>query len=137
MESQRGINERLTNDISNNTINNYAMPPIPTIRVSIELIKREREQEVIECCICYNSEVALEEVVKLNCEHSFCKTCICKHIDRHQREHSSHNCPCCRAEIKKLTVDNGESFNELTTKYCLTDEMLYNYSYSYSYPYPY
>ena len=44
----------------------------------------------MECSICYEN---IKDKRTLKCDHSFCKRCISKWIEK------SNSCPCCRTKI--------------------------------------
>lgn len=72
----------------------------------------------IDCPICFE-EVTPVETVNTNCNHTFCKTCICRHIDI-SLKNKKPKCPMCRAKLVNLTVKSEEYAEELNENYCKT-----------------
>ena len=59
-----------------------------------------------ECPVCYE-QIKTPEIVKFNCDHFMCSTCICNHIKSTktiQTEDDHYNCHICRASIKTITI---------------------------------
>lgn len=67
--------------------------------------------ECVECVICWES-VKKENFVNLGCGHEFCKDCIQKSMLSYKKNGS--RCPCCRAEIVKITSRSKEVETELS-----------------------
>lgn len=55
----------------------------------------------MECIICFEN---LIDECKINCNHSFCKTCLYRWINKRKV-----TCPICRNEIKYFIL-NGEMY---------------------------
>lgn len=73
-------------------------------------------QQHQDCPICYSDETKLMDMISTNCNHEFCKTCICRHIDGVPANRRA-CCPMCRADIKSLNVRDVEFCQELNNKY--------------------
>jgi len=69
-----------------------------------------------DCPICYSDETKLIDMITTNCNHEFCKTCICRHIDGAPTNRRA-CCPMCRADIRSLVVKDLEFCEELNRKY--------------------
>lgn len=67
-----------------------------------------------ECSICLEDKDAVD-ILKTNCGHSFCKICICTHIDS---KITASACPMCRTEISTLEVKDEATQLEIKDKYC-------------------
>lgn len=64
-----------------------------------------------ECSICYN-ENKICDMVTLNCNHSFCVTCIKKILTTCKTDKKP-CCALCRADISKFNIKNPEVLNNL------------------------
>lgn len=73
-------------------------------------------QQHQDCPICYSDETKLMDMISTNCNHEFCKTCICRHIDGAPANRRA-CCPMCRADIRSLVVRDVEFCQELNNKY--------------------
>jgi hypothetical protein len=73
-------------------------------------------QQHQDCPICYGDETKLMDMITTNCNHEFCKTCICRHIDSAPATRRA-CCPMCRTDIKSLVVKDVEFCEELNRKY--------------------
>jgi Ring finger domain len=61
----------------------------------------------MECSVCLN-ETPAEHCASLQCNHSFCKTCIRQLVRKEIPK-----CPLCRAEIMNITAPNASLVQEL------------------------
>ena len=73
-------------------------------------------QQHQDCPICYSDDTKLIDMITTNCNHEFCKTCICRHIDGAPTNRRA-CCPMCRADIRSLFVKDVEFCEELNRKY--------------------
>ena len=77
----------------------------------------EGEVVIIEDCpVCYD-ELLEENIVKINCGHNLCNTCIRRCLDTLPRNQSP-TCVLCRAGVESMTFKNENQMNLITTKYC-------------------
>ena len=60
-----------------------------------------------ECPICFEEETNLLDMDTTACEHSFCHSCITKHLQ------TNPNCPMCRAPVKTLQVRHKDNYDEI------------------------
>lgn len=74
-----------------------------------------------ECPICFN---AFENLVPLECNHTFCKYCISKWCCL-----QSSTCPMCRSMVQKLYPSQTFHFFHPYEEYGLIIEMYENYPY--------
>ena len=86
---------------------------IPTMFICME--QQNELEQCVECPICLDHKQVFDNV-QLNCNHSFCTTCIIKHIDV-TKKNASPNCPLCRTDIKMFEVKSVETYNLLENKY--------------------
>jgi len=87
---------------------------IPFIRTPIEITLNDnlhitREQQ--DCCICMMEQIEKVNICKLNCNHTFCGLCVCNILSKQDQ---TYNCPLCREEITKITVQTQENKNKLS-----------------------
>uniref|UniRef100_A0A6C0KS52 RING-type domain-containing protein n=1 Tax=viral metagenome TaxID=1070528 RepID=A0A6C0KS52_9ZZZZ len=68
-----------------------------------------------ECPICYEN-LKNEDIVTLNCNHHFCKTCIINTLKTNKNGEPS--CALCRETICSMLVPNGETYDSVA-EYCV------------------
>jgi len=88
------------------------------------LICLETEEELkaqIYCAICLETHKKIE-IVTTNCQHDFCKKCICQHID-YMGQHNIPNCPMCRTIIKTIEIKDADYYEELHDLYVTMPKM--------------
>ena len=69
--------------------------------------KKEGREKVIECSICFE-EHTLHQTLTLNCDHEFCKECVCNHFHfsvENQPYKKFYGCPNCRTDVKQVRVN--------------------------------
>jgi hypothetical protein len=74
--------------------------------------------EYIECSICFDEEKTLLDLDTTACMHSFCHSCIMKHLKRKV------DCPMCRASVKTLQVRRQENFDEVNKTFGLITQSI-------------
>jgi hypothetical protein len=74
------------------------------------------EEECKECNICYEN-VKYKKMVNLNCNHSFCGTCINQSIKSQFNPEKNPTCAFCRGTITTFTTQSQETLN-LVSVYC-------------------
>jgi hypothetical protein len=72
----------------------------------------------IECVVCLDEKSAIH-FDTTNCGHSFCHSCICRHIDSSRNGPS---CPNCRTMIRTLEVKDIENYDDIFNKYGTVQE---------------
>jgi hypothetical protein len=85
-------------------------------KISTTLLCLETEEELkdpVDCPICLDTCTKLE-TISTNCNHTFCKDCICSHIDHRKQKPV---CPMCRTYITSFEIKDVEIYDELYTKY--------------------
>jgi hypothetical protein len=83
---------------------------------SIFTSKNTSKEGEEECPICYEENIEPKNILETNCCHSFCKNCICHHVDSF-KSYKIPTCPLCRTNITSFTVNDECNFVELDKKY--------------------
>ncbi|ODQ61506.1 hypothetical protein WICANDRAFT_91048 [Wickerhamomyces anomalus NRRL Y-366-8] len=63
----------------------------------------------LECSICTNQPIPIDQLAFTECGHPFCVSCILEHCDYQEMKHNEILCPNCRQEIssaKLISVKN-------------------------------
>lgn len=68
-----------------------------------------------ECPICYET-LKYEDIVTLNCNHEFCKTCIIQTLHCSKNENPS--CALCRKEICSILVPDVKTYDSIA-EFCI------------------
>ena len=69
------------------------------LQIAVKIVGNKVESQ---CNICFD-DMGAEDVVKTQCEHTFCAGCVGGHAAQ-RGIRSFIRCPCCRADIVELTV---------------------------------
>jgi hypothetical protein len=88
-------------------------------RITATILCTESEaelQELKECPICYSDETKMIDMLTTNCNHEFCLSCICSHIDSIELNRKV-ACPMCRADITNFVVKNQDFYQIINRKY--------------------
>ena len=72
-------------------------------------------KQKMSCPVCLEDIMPLQSITT-NCHHTFCKTCICQHVDNYFRQKIP-PCPMCRADIHQFNIKDFELYDELQEKY--------------------
>jgi hypothetical protein len=88
-----------------NSLNNEDFIPFGNSRpqnrtIHIDITNFTVSEEERQCCICMEERL-MEEICRLNCQHTFCVQCINRHIQ------TNHSCPICRSDVTNLSVQNN------------------------------
>ena len=70
-----------------------------------------------ECPICFGN-LTTENAVKTGCNHELCKQCVAQYMRSESNEKNELSCPMCRAEIKKMSTSEKETFDILRVRFC-------------------
>lgn len=70
----------------------------------------------IECGICYETQNSTN-IIKTNCDHQICTTCIIDYANNNNKTKQMPNCPFCRTELNNLTVETEDKKQELITAF--------------------
>lgn len=87
---------------------------IPSHKIQPLLLCLEYAEELAqytECPICYSEETTLLDMNVTACQHSFCHSCIVKHLER------KNDCPMCRAPVEILQVRHQEHYDNVLEKF--------------------
>lgn len=74
----------------------------------------------VDCPICLDA-IKQIQTLTTNCQHVFCKDCLCKHLDN-TRVDASPACPMCRTTIKTVEIKDIDFYDELYDKYTMGQE---------------
>lgn len=75
----------------------------------------EELQEEMFCAICLETHKKISMLIT-NCNHEFCKNCICEHLD-YASKNSVPKCPMCRTKITTLEIKDVDYYNEIYNRY--------------------
>jgi len=76
----------------------------------------EELENECECGICLESNIKLQNMTKLNCEHSFCGDCITRVLQ--STPTTKHpNCALCRAHITTIEINSQDKYDAIL-EYC-------------------
>ena len=87
---------------------------MPTFVIKDE---NEEENEEKDCPICYES-INCDDLIKLNCSHQFCGSCIATILERNNNNNIIPTCALCRASICSFDIQNLEVYH-LVANYCI------------------
>ena len=62
------------------------------------------ESENLNCVVCLQEKIEIEQVCYTNCNHNFCKGCLQDWFDR-----AKNTCPLCRTQLKSYMNQNQET----------------------------
>lgn len=88
---------------------------------SIYIIDKNTIEEKEECPICYEENIESNDILETNCNHRFCKNCICNYVDSF-KSYKVPTCPLCRTDITTFNINDQCHFVELDKKYKKTYE---------------
>jgi hypothetical protein len=104
-------------DIARNLLDDFDNVQDNKINIkSIITEEKENEEYNIECAICYES-ISSQNLVKLNCNHEFCGTCINSSLTTHNNIYCGPTCALCRTPMESFIIKNQETF-DLLKEYC-------------------
>jgi len=123
-DERRGI--PLTNTLrrNNNIVINLnsefdsvaTIPEIKKYDIHPVLVSDENDEGVEECAICYES-IKCIDLVKLNCSHKFCGSCIKGSLRAHNNIYCGPSCALCRTQMVSFSVKNPEIYN-MVAEHC-------------------
>jgi len=91
-------------------------PQVKKYNIHPVLVSEESEEGEEECAICYES-INLMDLVKLNCEHKFCGSCIAGSLNAHNNMYCGPSCALCRKQMVSFSVKNPEIYN-MVSEHC-------------------
>lgn len=92
-------------------------PQVKKYNISPLLVQQQEKEGVEECAICYEN-ISSIDLVKLNCSHIFCGSCIKGTLKAHNNIYCGPACALCRAPMTSFSVKNPEIYN-LVSEHCL------------------
>jgi len=92
------------------------IPQIKKYDIEPMLVSGEVEEGEEECAICYEN-IECMDLVKLNCNHKFCGSCIKGSLKSHNNIYRGPSCALCREEIVSFRVKNPEIY-DLVAEHC-------------------
>lgn len=82
-------------------------------QLPIQLENNIRYANDCDCNICFDSFPS-DEIVKTNCNHIYCWSCMESYAESNKDKTCKPNCPACRSEFKELTVYDEDIYRHLT-----------------------
>jgi len=82
-------------------------------QIPIQLETNIRNITECDCNICFET-FPTEDIVKTNCDHVYCWSCMETYAEMNRHKTSKPNCPACRSEFKELTVYDADIYRHLT-----------------------
>jgi hypothetical protein len=79
----------------------------------IQLENNIRYANDCDCNICFETFPS-DEIVKTNCNHIYCWSCMESYAETNKDKTCKPNCPTCRSEFKELTVYDEDIYRHLT-----------------------
>ena len=96
-------------------VKKYNITPVLEVEEKSEEEKKVEVEE--DCAICYES-INYVDLVKLNCDHKFCVSCINCSLKAHNNMSCGPSCALCRKQMVTFSVKNPEIYN-LVSEHCL------------------
>jgi hypothetical protein len=78
--------------------------------LNIDILNAECE---CECGICLETNITFKNMVKLNCEHSFCSGCIVRVLETTSVDKVP-KCAFCRADITEIETNCVEGYGAIS-----------------------
>jgi hypothetical protein len=82
------------------------------LRIEVEVGILKVEVECFECAICMEDKCSTNDKVKMNCNHSFCSSCVIELVNDANIKNKDPICALCRSECSKLKVNNEETLKK-------------------------
>jgi hypothetical protein len=108
-----------SNDSSVASVTTMIQPPKWVIHPLLICLETSNElQEDVFCAICLESHEKMN-ILTTNCEHAFCKKCICHYLDSDylNKENRLPTCAMCRTIITTLETKDEELYDDLYERY--------------------
>jgi len=86
----------------------------PSKKFNIKITKTRKTTTKTECPICYET---MKTIIKTNCNHEFCDSCIKTYLDSCEKHPS---CPLCRESVMELKTTN-KKIEQVLKKYCIEE----------------
>jgi hypothetical protein len=118
---QERIQERIqpSNNSSVASVTTMIQPPKWVIHPLLICLETSNElQEDVFCAICLESHEKMN-ILTTNCEHAFCKKCMCDYLDSDylNKENRLPTCAMCRTIITTLETKDAELYDDLYERY--------------------
>ena len=115
-----GVRRNLNIEFNNADNIHHNVPQIEKYDISLILVQKEeeKEEEREECAICYEN-INCMDLVKLNCNHTFCSDCIKGTLNANKNNSRSLVvlCALCREPMRSFSVKTQEIYN-LVEEHC-------------------
>lgn len=91
--------------------------PIKKFKISVSLVKDDLVLGKEDCSICYEN-IECSNMVKLDCGHQFCGSCIKGTLQTHVSIACNPSCALCRKPMVSFSVKNLDTY-DLVSKHCI------------------
>jgi hypothetical protein len=108
-ELESGLESGLESELESVTNSKFNITPV----LNIDILNAEDAECECECGICLESNIALKQMVKLNCEHSFCSGCIVRVLETTSVDKVP-TCAFCRASITDIETNCVEVYGAIS-----------------------
>lgn len=88
---------------------------IEALMLCLETTEELKEQ--VQCSICLEDSIPKISTITTNCQHMYCKECICLHLDKKRELAQEPSCPLCRTTITTLEIKDSDFYEEIYMKY--------------------
>jgi hypothetical protein len=121
IQSSERIQERTqsSNNSSVPSVTTLIQPPKWVIHPLLICLETSNKiQEDVFCAICLESHKKMN-ILTTNCEHEFCKKCMCDYLDSDylNKENRLPTCAMCRTIITTLETKDAELYDDLYERY--------------------
>jgi hypothetical protein len=82
-----------------------------------DLTEEEQPAQSFECAICMEEECPILDQVELDCEHSFCVTCVSTLLTNSQQKIEHPRCALCRDHFDTMLVHTQKIMEEYKKEY--------------------
>jgi|LauGreDrversion4_2_1035121.scaffolds.fasta_scaffold24534_4 hypothetical protein len=111
------FNEAVINGSGSIINNNFNITPVLNIAILNDEDSIEDESKldatICECGICLEDNITLKQMVKLNCEHSFCSGCIVRVLETTSVDKVP-TCAFCRAGITDIETNCLDIYGKIS-----------------------
>ena len=98
-------------------INQPVKFPICVMMKTVDLTEEEQPAQSFECAICMEEECPILDQVELDCEHSFCVTCVSTLLTNSQQKIEHPRCALCRDHFDTMLVHTQKIMEEYKKEY--------------------
>jgi len=93
---------------------NFIRWTVEPLLLCLETVEELKEE--LFCSICLDEHKKIETVTT-NCDHTFCKSCMCANLDHYIATNRLPTCPMCRTNITTLEIKDVDYYDELYDRY--------------------